>query len=62
MKIWVTQRKIRDIVIEVNAKTLEEAKEKADDGVYDVRFLNEELKGNYGTEYTYKVERKKENG
>ena len=58
MKIRVVRKKIQWIEIEVEAKSLAEAKEKADDGEYDDEFAYQESKGNYSADYSFSVSRK----
>ena len=55
MKIRVVRKKIQWISIQVTAKTLTEAKEKADDGDYDDEFEYQESKGNYSADYSFSV-------
>ena len=55
MKIRVLRKKTQWISIQVNAKSLTEAKEKADDGEYDDEFYYEESKGNYSADYSFNV-------
>lgn len=58
MKIRVVRKKVQWIEIEVEAESLEEAKEKADDGKYDDDFAFQEFKGNYSADYSFGVARK----
>lgn len=58
MKIRVVRKKTQWIEIEVEAKSLAEAKEKADDGEYDDDFAYQESKGNYSADYSFGVSRK----